>query len=129
MGFEGEEKCAADTDTGAFWADIAKTNFATPVKRGHPNESGVDRTNDQTVIEVGAPDIEVFGGLVPKPSFEGRSVVPVIHFTQQCDRLSKHVHRVKSICRCREPGRDSAHRLGNVPVFSGEGQRERAKRD
>ncbi len=85
MGFDGEEKCTTDTNMGTVRADIAKSNLAAPVKRRYANESGVDLTDDDTAIEVGAPDVEVLGGLVPKPLFEGRPVVPMIRFTQLCD--------------------------------------------
>lgn len=102
-------KCTANTNMDAVWPDIAKANLATPVKCGHANESGVDLSDDETAIEVRTPDVEVFGGLVPKPSFEGRPVVPVVHFTKLCDRFAKCVHRATRVCRCREPRRDSAH--------------------
>jgi hypothetical protein len=110
VGLDGKEERTTDTEVSEVWADIAKSNLAAPVKRGYASESGVELCNHETAIVVCAPNVEMFGRLVPKPSFEGWPVVLVIHFTQLGDRFAEYVHRAQRVCRCREPRRDSAHR-------------------
>ena len=82
MGFQRKEQRTANTGPSEVWCDIAKANLATPVKRRHANDGGVELCYDETTVEVGAPAIEVFGGLVPQPPLEGRAVVPMIQLTQ-----------------------------------------------